>query len=209
VSLADASLTGEAEQAAHDVELLAARLPGHPPWRARALAALARIELARGDRAAAAEAGRSALGLLRMAFQEELHLDVLLPAASAMIAGGTEDEAAAVLDHVQMLGGLIAQRIVDEAVRVRWFASHTGRELVGLAGPIAQGPAAAQGAVELDDRERALLRLVTEARSNAEIAASLGIDEAAVRSDLARLFGKMGVGTRADATAVALMGSLV
>jgi DNA-binding NarL/FixJ family response regulator len=209
VSLDDAELTGEAEQAAHEVEALAARLPGHPPWRARALAAIARIELSRGDHVAAAEAGRSALELLRMAFHEELHLDVLLPSAAALIAAGTEAEAAAELDQVRMIGGLVAQRIVDESVRVRWFSSDTGRELVALSGPIGPVPGVAQRAIELDHADRALLRLVTEARSNAEIATSLGIDEAAVRSGLASLFGKMGVGTRADATAAALIGSLV
>lgn len=209
VTLGDAGLAGEAEQSAREVDTLTARLPGHPPWRARALAALARIELARGNGIAAAAAGRAALDLLRMAFHEELHLDVLLPAAAAVKTAGTEEEAAAAVDQVRMIGGLVARRIVDEAVRVRWFASTAGKELVALSGPVDQAPGAAAGPVALDPPERALLRLVTEARSNAEIATSLGIDEAGVRSQLAGLFGKMGVVTRADATAAALMGSLV
>lgn len=209
VSLDDPGLIEEAEQAAHEVEALAATLPGHPPWRARALAALARIAVARGEHPAAAEAGRSALGLLRSAFHEDLNLDVLLPASAAVIAAGTEAEAASARDYLQMIGGLIAQRIVDEPVRVRWFTSHVGHELVAIAGPIVRVASGEGRAVDLGERELALLRLVTEARSNADIAATLGLDEATVSSDLASLFGKMGVGTRADATAVALTGNLV
>ncbi|TAJ19813.1 MAG: hypothetical protein EPO65_05600 [Dehalococcoidia bacterium] len=209
VALGDAGLMDEAEAAAQEVEILAARLPGRPPWRARALAARARVASARGNREAAAMAGREALGLLRAAVREDLNLDVVLPASAAVIAAGVEPEATSAREYLQLLGGLIAQRIVDETVRVRWFASHTGRELIALAGPIASSGAVVGAAGGLDDRERALLRLVTEARTNAEIASMLGVDEATVSSDLASLFGKMGVGTRADATTVALTGSLV
>jgi len=145
---------------------------------------------------------------LRVAVREGLELDILLPASAAVIAGGTDEEAAATRDDLQMIGGLIAQRIVDESVRVRWFASHAGRELITLAGPI--GPVALSGgAAVLEEHEQVLLRLVTEAHSNAEIADILGIEETTVRSDLASLFGKIGVSTRADATALALAGSLV
>ena len=210
IQLNDAALLEEAERAAREVAAIAPRLPGHPPWQARGLAAaLSRIGLAKGDGPAAAEAARTALDHLREAFHEELNLDTVLPASAALIEAGTEDEAERARDELQLLGALVAQRIVDEDVRVRWFASHVGRELVALSGPIARAPATASEAAALDEHEIALLRLVTEARTNAEIAVTLGIDEATVNRDLATLFGKMGVGTRADATVVALTGSLV
>lgn len=195
--------------AAREAAALAATLPGHAPWRARALAATARVEAARGDRAAAAAAGRAALSVLRAAVHEDLDLDIVVPASAAVIAGGTDEEATAARDYLQLLSGLIAQRIVDENVRVRWFARPIGRELVELAGPLADRAAAAPALGDLNDDDRTLLRLVTEARSNAEIAEALGVDEATIRSDLASLFGKIGVTTRADATSIALTGSLV
>lgn len=209
VSLHDEALLGAAADSVREVESLARSLPGHPPWRGRVFAAQARIALDRGDHDLAASTGRAALDLWHGAVREDLHLDVILPASAGVIAGGTEEEAVKARDFLQLLSGLIAQRIVDEPVRVRWFASHVGRELATLAGPMAERPTEAAVTSVLDDAERALLRLVTEARSNAEIAATLGVDEAQVRSDLASLFGKMGVATRADATTVALTGSLV
>jgi len=208
VMLGDEDLVQETARAIGEVEVLCRSLPGHPPWRARALAAQSRLALARGDKLAAAEAGRAALDLLRVAVREALELDVLLPASAAIIAGGSDEEAAAAREYLQMIGGLIVQRIVDEPVRVRWFASHRGRDLIALAGPIAIS-AAAVGAAMLDEQEQTLLRLVTEARTNAEIAAVLGVDEKAVESGLASLFGKVGAVTRADATALALTRSLV
>jgi DNA-binding NarL/FixJ family response regulator len=62
---------------------------------------------------------------------------------------------------------------------------------------------------QLDAADQQLLRFVTEARTNEEIAAALGVDQQQIERDLARLFARLGVGSRADATTVALTGSLV
>jgi DNA-binding NarL/FixJ family response regulator len=206
----DEALMADAERTANEAEALAATLPGHPPWRALAMGARARILLARGETGEAAAIGREAMALLRGAYHEDFHFDALLPAAGAVLAGGTDEERAAVQDHLQLLAAMIAQRVLDDDVRVRWFGGRLGTALRELGGEEVRVLAAHPDSADvLEEGERRLLQLVTEARSNAEIAATLGISEEAAAQQLARLFGKMGVSSRADATALALTGSLV
>jgi DNA-binding NarL/FixJ family response regulator len=105
---------------------------------------------------------------------------------------------------------MVAQRVLDEEVRVRWFAARVGRALTRLSGSeFHTSVAHPDSHHELDEAERQLLRLVTEARSNAEIASTLAVPEEIVAQDLARLFAKIGARSRANATTVALTGSLV
>ncbi|MFA7250135.1 MAG: AAA family ATPase [Dehalococcoidia bacterium] len=207
----DPALLEEAERAAGEAEALARTLPGHPPWRAIAMGARVRVLLARAEADAALELGRAVLILLHEAAHEDFVLEALLPAASAVLARGTAEEQAALRDQLQTIATMVVQRVADEDVRVRWFAGHTGRELVALGGsstaPGAEHPDHAPAL--LGEADRQLLRLVTEARSNAEIAATLGVDAQQVERDLAGLFARIGVATRADATTVALTGSLV
>ena len=58
----------------------------------------------------------------------------------------------------------------------------------------------------LDETERRLLQLLTEGRTNAEIAADLDIAEDDVVTRLARLFARLGTSTRAEATSLAFRG---
>lgn len=204
------ALIDAARQAVSELEVTAAGLPGHAPWIPRGLAVRASLARIDGNLDAALGYARSALAQLRSAVREELSLDVLLPAAQVIMAHAPEEERREVLDHLQLTGSLVAQRIEDEAVRVRWFARPmAGRLLVELAGEITRVVAAGHAGINLDDEERALLRQVTEARSNSEIAAALGQDEEEVARGLAALFAKIGAAGRADATAMALTGSLV
>jgi DNA-binding NarL/FixJ family response regulator len=206
----DQALIADAERTASEAESLAATLPGHPPWRALAMGARARILLARAEVAEATRTGRDALALLRSAYHEDFHFDALLPAARAVLAGGTEEERAGVHDQLQLLAAMIAQRVLDDDVRVRWFGSRIGKELRELGGAdVGVLAAHPDSEAALEDDERRLLQLVTEARSNAEIAATLGVSEEAAAQQLARLFAKIGVASRADATTLALTGSLV
>lgn len=64
-------------------------------------------------------------------------------------------------------------------------------------------------AVPLASAETVLLRLVAEGRTNAEIAEELQLTEDAVARQLAVVFAKIGAGSRADATAAALIRKLV
>jgi DNA-binding NarL/FixJ family response regulator len=105
----------------------------------------------------------------------------------------------------------IAQGTADETVRVAWLTGPLGRELVELAGPAAAPAAAAPGAAapgqpSLDDTERRLLQLLTEGRTNAEIATDLDLVEDDVVKRLARLFARLGTSTRAEATSLAFRG---
>ena len=111
----------------------------------------------------------------------------------------------------------IAQGTADETIRVRWLTGPVGRELVELAGPLDElGPETAAGAPDgssaeaagpsLDDTERHLLQLLTEGRTNAEIAAELDLGEDDVVGRLAHLFAQLGTSSRAEATSLAFRG---
>src|SRR5439155_6138682 len=105
---------------------------------------------------------------------------------------------------------LVAQRIVDEDIRVRWFRATTGAALTRLVGgavPVAA--AAGEDDGDLNDQESTLLHLLVEGHTNAEMAAALGTTEEVVGQQLAGLFAKIGAGSRADAKTVALTGNLV
>lgn len=207
----DEALLAVAERAAGEAQTLTPLLPGHPPWAAEATAALARIAIARHQPEAAVEAGRATLASLKAAMQEDLNLPILLPAADAVLTYGDEGEAAAVRDQLQLMLGLVAQRMMDEGVRVKWFRTPIGRELTRLGGTVEKGggTSQAQAATFLASAETALLRLLTEGRTNSEIAAELGTTEEVVARQLAELFVKIGASSRADATAVAMTGGLV
>ncbi len=209
----DEELLAVAERAAGEATALAPILPGHAPWAAQAEAALARVATARGAFDQAAESGRAALATLDGAMREDLFLEILLPAADAVLRGGSDEEAAAVRDRLSLTLALLAQRMLDEDVRVRWFRGPVGRELTRLAGPVqSRGDSnggAQSGIVPLGEAEIRLLRLLSEGRTNAEIATELGSTEELVSRRLAELFVKIGASSRADATVAALMGKLV
>ena len=62
---------------------------------------------------------------------------------------------------------------------------------------------------ELTGRERDVLALVADGRSNREIASALSISEHTVKFHLASLFGKLGVSTRTQAVRRALEWGLI
>ena len=208
----DEELLALAERSALEAKELLPILPGHPPWGARADAALARVAMARGDSKRAADAGLSAIAALDVSGTEDVLLDIILPAADAIFSGGSEEQAAAMRDRLRVNLGLMSQRILDEDVRVRWFRGPLGRELTRLAGPLATpegGPKAASPGAGLAHDETKLLQLLTEGQANREIAAALGQTEDEVSLRLAALFAKIGASSRAEATTVALAGKLV
>jgi DNA-binding CsgD family transcriptional regulator len=201
------------ERSAQQVLALAPLLHGHPTWAAQSQAALARIALARGLTAEAAEAGRAALAALDAAMKVDPHLDIVLPAAEALLSAGTEQEASAVRERLRLHLAVIAQHIQDEDIRVRWFRGPTGRELTRLAGPPdvskRDGGDADRSSTSLKDAEIRLLQLLTQGRSNREIAEELNESGEQVARQLSDLYVKIGVSSRADATAAALLGKLV
>src|SRR5262249_37075253 len=149
--------------------------PGHPPWAAQADAAVARALLAQGDMDGALAAGRSALGRLEAAMREDPFLEIILPAAAAVIAAGTDEERDRLRGHLGLILAQVAQRFLDEDLRSRWFRSPVARELTALAGSLPTGPGAGNAADNsaLADADSRLLALVVEGLNNSEIASHL------------------------------------
>ena len=200
----DAELLDVAERSARAAAELAADLPGHPPWGAQAEAALARIALARGDTGGALEHARAAGAALLAAHQEDLHLDILLPIAQVFAATGAP-EWEPTRDWIQLSLAMVAQRTLDEDVRVRWFRGPVARELSALTGPleVSAGDDGHERTIEMDEADAELLRCLIQGRTNAEIAEELGLDEPVVARRLGELFARIGTSSRAEATAFA------
>jgi DNA-binding NarL/FixJ family response regulator len=213
----DAALLGLVERTAAQVKELLPLLPGHAPWGAQSDAALATVALVRGDIAAAATAGGAAFQALQAGLHEDVSLEIVIPAARAVLAGGPPEMQGFVRGYLQQTVTRIAQGTVDEKIRVAWLTGPIGRELVELAGPMdaaapegAEPGTAAPGGQpaqpSLDEAERRLLQLLTQGQTNAEIAAELALPEGEVDQRLARLLARLGTSSRAEATSLAFRG---
>jgi DNA-binding NarL/FixJ family response regulator len=202
------------ERSAAQVKELVPLLPGHAPWGAQADAALATVALLRGDITGAVTAGGAALQALQAGLHEDASLEIVIPAARAVFAGAPPEVQGFVRGFLRSTLSRIAQGTADESIRVRWLTGPIGRQLVQLAGPMdASAPEAADGTevgraagTSLDETERRLLQLLTEGRTNAEIAAELDLTENDVVQRLTRLFARLGTSSRAEATSLAFRG---
>jgi ATP/maltotriose-dependent transcriptional regulator MalT len=187
-------------------------LPGHAPWGARADAAIAAVALSRGEMERALEAARSAVEALRAAQHEDLNVDVLVPVANAITAAGTDEERTGSLSYLRLQAAVIANRIVDEDIRRRWFRGPAGSALAALAldpsAPIVRAAkdAAVEG-VSSDDVD--LLRLVVQGFSNEEIAERLDVAPTEITRRLASMYASIGASSRADATAFAFQSGIL
>lgn len=198
----DEALLEVAEQAAREASEVIPTLPGHPPWDAQVEAALARVALTRGHMDDAAGFARAAMASLESARHDDLYLDVLLPVAHVLESAGAP-EWEGVRQYLRLLLGMIAQRTLDEDLRVRWFRGPVGREMARLAGPLeAMAPSNGYDAAHHGPDDE-LLRSLIQGQTNREIAEELGIEEQAVTRRLAELFAKIGATSRAEATAFA------
>ena len=111
----------------------------------------------------------------RGAHRQDVFLGIVLPAAGVLLVSGTEEEREMVQHRLTLYAALIAQRITDEGVRVRWFRGPFGRELSRLAGSThgegaIDGAAGAPPGAGLGEDETRLLWLLIEAKTNREIA---------------------------------------
>jgi DNA-binding NarL/FixJ family response regulator len=211
----DRELLRPADEAAGEALALCRQLEGLLPWEAQAHAARAQAALGGGDVAGAAEAARAALASLRERNPSGLQLEVLLAAGRALVAGGAAGEVAELRDRIGGLLGRIAERILADDVRVRWFASPLHRGLAAIAGSAAPGkPIGGVSARRrlpggLSEREAEVLRLVAAGKTNREIAADLVLSEKTVARHLENIFARLGVSSRAAATAFALRAGVV
>jgi tetratricopeptide (TPR) repeat protein/DNA-binding CsgD family transcriptional regulator len=206
----DTELLELAERSANDAKELVAGLPGHPTWGPQADAALATIALSRGDVPAAVAAAAAAIQALQASFHEDGSLEIVIPVAKAIFAGGPPETQAFVTKYLQLVLARIAQGTLDEAIRVRWLRGPLGRELVELVGSFDEAGVTNRDGTfdgpDIDDVDRSLLRLLTEGNTNAEMAAKVELTEDAVGVRLAKLLARLGVSSRAEATTLAFKG---
>ena len=180
-----------AESAAAEARKLCADLAGHPLWAAQAASAASEVALARGNVALALENARFALNERRISQTEDPHLEFLVPAARAIL-GHSEDEAEKfqLRMELKVIQSLALQRTLDDDVRVRWLRGPMGSQLAELAGPF-DGPQPSprvDAEPSFEETDTRLLRLLTEGKTNAEIASDLGVEESVVTNQLTALY---------------------
>ena len=207
VELGDDDLLELAERSASEAAGLAAELPGHAPWTAQAEAALAQVELARGRTEEAADHARAAVASLESGCTRTGIWTSSVPVGERA-HGERAPEWEAMQANLQLTLAMIAQRTMDEDVRVRWFRGPIGQEMTRLAGPIEYASNIADGnghdaSDSAEDTDAQLLRSLVQGKTNREIAEEIGIDEQAVTRRLGELFARIGASSRAEATALA------
>ena len=187
--------TARARAALNDALSLAAS-PAQPLVSLEAHRLLGEIATAAGHRLMAAEHLAAALELATACdapFERALTLLVL---AQLRLMTGMTDEAAFLLDEVrEICGPLGAARTLT---RVDTLAARLTAE-----SPAHRYPAG------LTSREVDVLRLLPRGLSNAEIAAALFVSPRTIQSHLSNLYGKLGVGGRAEAIAYAVAHGIV
>jgi ATP/maltotriose-dependent transcriptional regulator MalT len=153
---------------------------------------------ARGEVALAEGDAQGALVALRRAWQEWQELEAPHQAARARVLLGLtchslEDEDTAALE-LEAARGVFEQ--LGAAPDVAWVESLTRRAPVG-------------NTHGLTARELEVLRLVAAGKSNHSIASELFISDHTVRRHLQNIFRKLGVSSRAAATAFAFQNDLI
>jgi hypothetical protein len=104
-----------------------------------------------------------------------------------------------VRERLRTTAVLIAQRITDEDIRVRWFRGPVGRELSRLTGP----PPTDRAVTDLGDSD-ALAWLLIAGCTNKEIASNFGVSEDVVVRRLAEMYAKVGLTSPAEGAVFAL-----
>jgi DNA-binding CsgD family transcriptional regulator/tetratricopeptide (TPR) repeat protein len=137
----DAELMDLAERSAADAKALVAQLPGHPTWGPQADAAVARVALARGDVPAAVSAAVAAIQALQVSSNEDANLEIVIPVARAIFAGGPPEIQAFAMSYLRLTLARVVQGTLDDAMRVRWLRGPLGSELVALVGSLGDGSA--------------------------------------------------------------------
>ena len=184
-----ANALDEARTAADELAVIADEYP--TPWLvAVTTQARGRVELAAGE-------GDAACGSLRRALEQMQILELPYEVADTRLLLGAayravgDDEAAVVsFDAALSLLARLGADTTTARVRARRAATS----------PLPNG---------LTGREVEVLRLVASGRTNKQLAAELGLSEKTVERHLSNIFTKIGVSTRAAATAFAFEHQIV
>ena len=187
--------TARARAAANDALALAAS-PDQPLVSLAAHRLLGEIATAAGHRLMAAEHLAAALDLATVCDAPFERALTLLALAQLRLVTGVTDEAASLLDEVRDICGPLG-------------AAPTLARVDALAARLTPEPPAHRYPAGLTSREVDVLRLLPRGLSNAEIADALFVSPRTVQTHLSNLYGKLGVGGRAEAIAYAVGHGLV
>jgi DNA-binding CsgD family transcriptional regulator len=208
----DQELMHLAERTAFEAKDLVPLLPGHPNWASQAGAAIAIVSLAQGNGERAAQAAGEAMQAMIEAETEDANLEIALPLARAIYAAGPDPAKDMMGTWLKIQLSGMALRTLDEEARVRWLRGPVGRELVELAGSIETFDSSSNGQSNgeaLDEDARHMLRLLTEGRTNREIAEELGMSLEDVTRRLGEIFTSIGASSRAEATSFAFQRGVI
>jgi DNA-binding CsgD family transcriptional regulator len=180
-------------RAAADEGLALAASPDQPLVRLASHRLLGEIDTATGAHAAAQGHLTVALELADVCEAPFERALTLLTLADLRAATGAAFEAAALLKEVEAICAPLGA-----APALARAAARAGRQVAAAEGERYADPAG------LTRREVEVLRLLPRGLSNAEIAAALFVSPRTVQTHLTNLYGKLGVGGRAEAVAYAM-----
>jgi DNA-binding NarL/FixJ family response regulator len=184
-----------AERWAALLERRAADLPV-PAYGVRADIGRANVLLARGD-------GEAAAALALPAADRAASLDIHVDAIAALLCAGRALKAADRRDEaITQLRRTADATAVGGHVRLHDAAA---RELRSLGVRLQAGAARAgeaSGVATLSEREREIAELVAQGRSNKEVGVTLYLSAKTIENHLSRIYGKLGVRSRVELTAL-------
>jgi DNA-binding CsgD family transcriptional regulator len=178
-------------RAAADAALALAAVPDQPLVWLTVHRLLGEIDTAAGQHAAAEAHLAAALELATTCEAPFERALTLLALAELHTTMGNIDEAATLLDESRQI--CIPLGVAPTLARVEALAAH-----------LTAGPPEEQYPAGLTQREVEVLRLLPRGLSNAEIAEELFVSPRTVQTHLTNLYGKLGVGGRAEAVAYAM-----